>query len=130
MFPCNLVNKVVYSLRQIKFPPKLIFPFIRQFNFPPIPPKFLPGKISYPKVFGNSWTCPILELHTAFTQPLHCVKSVRIRSYSGSYFPAFGLNTKRYGVSLCIQSECEKIRTRITPNTDNFHAVLITGFTR
>ena len=23
----------------------------------------------------------------------HCVKSVRIRSYSGPYFPAFGLNT-------------------------------------
>ena len=23
---------------------------------------------------------------------LHCVKNVRIRSYSGSYFPAFGLN--------------------------------------
>ena len=26
-------------------------------------------------------------------------------------------------VSLHIQSECGKIRTRITPNTDNFHAV-------
>ena len=24
----------------------------------------------------------------------HCVKSVRIRSYSGPYFPAFGLNTQ------------------------------------
>ena len=24
---------------------------------------------------------------------LHCVKSVRIRSYSGPYFPAFGLNS-------------------------------------
>ena len=23
----------------------------------------------------------------------HCVKSVRIRSYSGPYFPAFGINT-------------------------------------
>ena len=31
---------------------------------------------------------------------LHCVKSVRIRSYSGPYFPTFGLNTERYGVSL------------------------------
>ena len=27
----------------------------------------------------------------------HCVKSVRIRSYSGPYFPTFELNTKRYG---------------------------------
>ena len=26
----------------------------------------------------------------------HCVKSVRIRSFSGSHFPVFGLNTKRY----------------------------------
>ena len=40
------------------------------------------------------------------------VKSVRIRSYSGPYFPASGLNTERYGVSLRIQSECRKIRTR------------------
>ena len=31
---------------------------------------------------------------------------------SGPYFPVFGLNTKRYSVSLRIQSECGKIRTR------------------
>ena len=31
---------------------------------------------------------------------------------SGPYFPAFGLNTERYFVSLRIQSECGKIRTR------------------
>ena len=36
----------------------------------------------------------------------HHVKSVRIRSYSGPYFPVFGLNTERYSVSLRIQSEC------------------------
>ena len=53
----------------------------------------------------------------------HCVKSVRIRSYSGPYFPAFGLNTERYSASLRIQSECGKIWTRITPNTDTFYAV-------
>ena len=28
----------------------------------------------------------------------HCVKSVHIRSYSGPYFPAFGLNTEGYGI--------------------------------
>ena len=32
--------------------------------------------------------------------------------FSGPYFPAFGLNTKRYGVSLRIQSECGKIQNR------------------
>ena len=53
----------------------------------------------------------------------HCVKSVRIWCYSCPHFPTFGLNTERYGVSLRIQSECGKMRTRITPNTDTFHAV-------
>ena len=53
----------------------------------------------------------------------HCVKRVRIRSYSGPYFPAFGLNTERYSGSLRIQSECGKIRTRIIPNTDTFYVV-------
>ena len=30
----------------------------------------------------------------------HSVRGVRIRSYSGPYFPAFGLNTERYGVRM------------------------------
>ena len=38
---------------------------------------------------------------------LHCAKSVRMRSYSGPHFPIF-----------------ELMRTRITPNTDTFHAML------
>ena len=50
----------------------------------------------------------------------YCVKSVRIRSYSGPHFPAFGLNSERYGVCLRIQFKCGKIRTRKTPNTDTF----------
>ena len=48
----------------------------------------------------------------------HCIRSVRIRSYSGPDFPAFRLNTE-YN----IQYEYGKIRTRITPNTDTFYAV-------
>ena len=44
--------------------------------------------------------------------------------YSGPYFPAFGLDTEIYGVFLRIQSECGKVQTRITPNTDTFYAVL------
>ena len=53
----------------------------------------------------------------------HCLKSVRIRSFSDPFFPASGLNKKRFGASLRIQAECGKIRTRKTPNTDIFHAV-------
>ena len=52
------------------------------------------------------------------------VKSVCIWSFYGSYFPAFGLNTERYGVSLRIQSKCVKIRTRKTVDTDTFYAVI------
>ena len=50
-----------------------------------------------------------------------CVKSVRIRSFSGPYFPSLGVKTERY--SVYIQSVCGKIRTRKTHNTDTFHAV-------
>ena len=60
---------------------------------------------------------------TKEVQYWHCVKSVRIQIYSGLHFPAFWLNTKRYSVSLSIQSECGKMRITITPNTDFFHAV-------
>ena len=52
----------------------------------------------------------------------HCVKSVRIRSFFGPYFPAFGVNMKRYFISLRIQSEYGKIRTSKIPNTDTFYA--------
>ena len=58
-----------------------------------------------------------------FVNVSHSVKSVRIRSYSGPYFPAFGLNTEGYSVSLRIQSKCVKIRTWIIPNMDAFRAV-------
>ena len=56
---------------------------------------------------------------------MHCVKSVRIRSHSGPHFPAFGLKTERYFLSLRIQSECGKMRTIITPNTDTFYSVMV-----
>ena len=53
----------------------------------------------------------------------HCVESARIRGYSGPYFPTFGMNTERYGVSLRMQFEFGKIRTKISPNTDTSYAV-------
>ena len=35
----------------------------------------------------------------------HCAKGGRSWSFSGLYFPAFGLNMKRYRVCVRIQSE-------------------------
>ena len=45
-------------------------------------------------------------------------KHVRIRSYSGPHFPAFGL-------TLRIQSKCGKMRTWITPNMNTLHVVVL-----
>ena len=55
---------------------------------------------------------------------LRCVKSARIRSYSGPCFPAFGLNMERYGVTLSVQSECGKMRTGVTANTDTSRSAI------
>ena len=55
----------------------------------------------------------------------HCVKCVRIRRLSGPYFPAFGLKTERHFLSIHIQSECGKIRTRKTLNTDTFYTIYL-----
>ena len=54
----------------------------------------------------------------------HCVKSVRIGSFSGPYFSTFGLNMEGYGISLRFQSKCGKIWTKITPNKATFHRVI------
>ena len=54
---------------------------------------------------------------------IHCVNSVRIRSFSGPDYSAFGLNTKRCSIFFRIHSKCGKIRTRETLNTDTFLVV-------
>ena len=68
----------------------------------------------------------------------HCVKSVHIWSYSGSYFPHSDCsvlvsprsNHAKFGFYqvYSFQSKCRKIRTRKTPNTDKFHAVFVPGY--
>ena len=50
----------------------------------------------------------------------HRVKIVRIQSFSGQYFCALRLNAEFFEVNLGIQSECRKLWTRKTPNTDTY----------
>ena len=49
--------------------------------------------------------------------------------YSELFWSGFSSVRTEYGeiriVSLCIRSECGKMRTRITPNMDTFYAVSI-----
>ena len=63
---------------------------------------------SYQRCLKN--TGPLnIKKHVLFA---HSVKSVQIWSFSGPYFPAFGLNTDNYSVNYRVESKCKKIRTR------------------
>ena len=59
-------------------------------------------------LFGKMNTRFVLLNHSfyfiaiGYLRKRHCVISVRIQSFSGQYFPAFGLNKERYSVSLRI----------------------------
>ena len=48
--------------------------------------------------FNYNDLCDVFGVRDIKMGHSHCMKSVRIRSFSGPYFPAFGLNTERYGV--------------------------------
>ena len=46
------------------------------------------------------------------------MRSAGIRSFSGPYFPSFGLNTKRYGVSLRKRYGVSPYAVRMRENTE------------
>ena len=50
---------------------------------------------------------------------LNCVKSVRIRGWSGSYYATFWVNTGTYSVSLHVESKCGK---KFAPEKSSEHA--------
>ena len=52
------------------------------------------------------------------------MKIVQIGSFSGQYFPGFGLNTKIYGVNLRIHFKYGKYGPEKDPYLDNFHTVM------
>ena len=62
------------------------------------------------KLIEHAYALPKKEAKTTrlVTANMHLVRSVRIRRFSGPYFPAFGLNTGKYG------PEKLRIRTFIT----------------
>ena len=72
---------------------------------------------TYPKNHENfknskdSTLCHKVQYYEYNMDNIHSMKSVDIWSFSGPYFPAFGLNTERYSASVRIQSECGKIWT-------------------
>ena len=67
--------------------------------------------------------CTILMELNCLQDYEHCVKSAGIWGFTGPHFSAFGLITEIYRLNLSIQSECGKMRTRKTSNTNTFYAV-------
>ena len=67
--------------------------------------------------------CGIIEQYTAW-------KVSKYEVFSGPYFPAFELNMERYEISLRIQSECGKIRTRKNSVFGHFSRSEITIFAK
>ena len=63
------------------------------------------------EVIGHLKALKQLAQNVPSTWNYHCVKSVRIQSYSGPYFPTFGLNTP--------------VIMSVTLNTDTFYAVCV-----
>ena len=58
---------------------------------------------------------------------VHCVKSVRIWSYSVPHFPAFGLNTERYWTEyreiLCISPYSVQMRENTDQNNSKYEHI-------
>ena len=81
----------------------------------------------FPIIFRKFTNCSKIFLWRYGVQPCFVYQKWKITfyrflvviSWNQLFIPAF----YTYGVSLCIQFECGKMRTRITPNTDTFHTV-------
>ena len=97
--------------------------------------KFLeirPGKRfaehSFNRISTPQLICFLLTMSTPNTSNWQLIirKRISLRKkypYSELFRSVFSRIWTEYGVSLRIQSECGKIRTRKTPNADNFYAV-------
>ena len=72
-----------------------------------------------------SWAAFQFQIMSGIPLFVTALKSARIQKYSGLLLPAFGRNTERHSVSVRVQSECEKMRARITPNTETFQAFIL-----
>ena len=84
----------------------------------------LPAALKQVTLNHSPWVNTGLKLIiSTLLRSSHCIKSVRIRSFSGSYFPVFGLNAEKYGISFRVQSESGNMQTRKALNTDTFYSM-------
>ena len=79
-------------------------------------------------VFGYVVICSCCERFHGFFLEIALRKKCSYSELFWSAFSVLGLNTEKYSVSLRVQSECGKIRTRVTPNTGTFYTLLLSNF--
>ena len=103
----------------------ILYPFSREFQTNSCFLKVIITFSSYLIKLFEIHSCNSWRYYYSIIGNKHWVKSVRTRSFSGPYFPAFGMNTERYSVYVRIESESGKIWTRKSPDTVTFHAVKV-----
>ena len=95
-----------------------------------------PKKMKLTSISKNAYINKLEDIVNKYSNKYHSrikIKSVHVKSithialhkkcpYSKLFWSAFSHIWTEYGE---IQSKCVKMRTRITPNTDTFHAMLI-----
>ena len=86
------------------------------------------NKSAWVKIFSELLLTDKFRHYFPLNATLHCVKSARIRSYSGPYFPAFGQNTERYSVSLRIQSKMRESTDQNNSEYGHFLCIVIHWF--
>ena len=69
---------------------------------------------------GSTHVAVTLKSSMVVSDQITALKVSKYGVFSGPYFPAFGLNTERYSVSLRIQSEYGKMRTRKSSVFEHF----------
>ena len=74
-------------------------------------------------ILNQAFSCMLFKYVWSFTLYKKCPYS-ELACFA---FSTFELNMEKYGVSLRIQSEWGKMWTKITPNMDTFHAVVLSG---
>ena len=89
--------------------------------------KKTPGKT--PETLTQVFSCEFCKVfkNTSFSEHLWTTTSVSKKKDFNWFHVPYNLRAyhcvNSVGISLRIQSECGKIRTRITPNTNTFHVV-------
>ena len=86
------------------------------------------NKSAWVKIFSELLLTDKFRHYFPLNATLHCLKSARIRSYSGPYFPAFGQNTERYSVSLRIQSKMRESTDQNNSEYGHFLCIVLHWF--